>query len=234
MRASTASKEEQERAAFLQDAQNKAVTLFGEIERDLIRPGITESELSNDIWALGKKRHGIDTWWHRRVVRSGPNTMKPYTEGLTDRTIEPDDIVLIDLGPVFEAWEADFGRTFVLGDDPIKKQLRGSLEVVWNAVKARFDGSPDMTGEQLYGIACEEAKLAGWALGGVHAGHLVGDFPHERIPKDKVSHYITTGSKASMRSRDAKGHMRHWILEIHLVDRDRGIGAFYEQLLTVG
>ncbi|KAK3719615.1 hypothetical protein LTR37_004152 [Vermiconidia calcicola] len=208
MRASTASKEEQERAAFLQDAQNKAVTLFGEIERDLIRPGITESELSNEIWALGKKRH--------------------------DRTIEPDDILFIDLGPVFEAWEADFGRTFVLGDDPIKKHLRDSLEVVWSAVKARFDGTPDMTGEQLYVIACEEAKLGGWALGGVHAGHLVGDFPHERIPKDKVSHYITTGSKASMRSRDAKGHMRHWILEIHLVDRDRGIGAFYEQLLTVG
>jgi hypothetical protein len=29
------------------------------------------------------------------------------------------------------------------------------------------------------------------------------------------------------------GQKRHWILEIHLVDRARQIGGFYEQLLTV-
>jgi hypothetical protein len=34
------------------------------------------------------------------------------------------------------------------------------------------------------------------------------------------------------RSVDSHGHDRHWILEIHFVDRDREIGGFYEQLLT--
>lgn len=33
---------------------------------------------------------------------------------------------------------------------------------------------------------------------------------------------------------NAKGEKRHWILEIHLVDREKEIGAFYEQLLTIG
>lgn len=37
-----------------------------------------------------------------------------------------------------------------------------------------------------------------------------------------------------MRSLDKKGHKRHWILEMHLVDRERQIGGFMEQLLTVG
>jgi hypothetical protein len=37
-----------------------------------------------------------------------------------------------------------------------------------------------------------------------------------------------------MKSVDKNGHNRHWILEIHLVDRARQIGAFFEQLLTVG
>lgn len=32
---------------------------------------------------------------------------------------------------------------------------------------------------------------------------------------------------------DSNGKKYHWILEIHLVDRERQIGGFFEQLLTV-
>ncbi|KAF2488649.1 Creatinase/aminopeptidase [Lophium mytilinum] len=228
------STEEHERAAYLLDAQTKALGLFEEIERDLIRPGISEKTLSNEIHDLGNKRHGVRTHWHKRVVRSGPNTLMPYAENPPDRIIQEDDILFVDLGPVFEAWEADFGRTFVLGDDPIKKKLRDSLEPTWNAVKTKFLEDPDMTGEQLYGIACDLGKEAGWEFGGQIAGHLVGQFPHERIPNDKITLYITKGNKERMSRVDKNGKKRHWILEIHLVDRERQIGAFMEQLLTVG
>ena len=37
-----------------------------------------------------------------------------------------------------------------------------------------------------------------------------------------------------MRQLDALGRIRHWILEIHFVDRARQFGGFYEELLTVG
>jgi hypothetical protein len=33
-----------------------------------------------------------------------------------------EDTLFLDLGPVFEEWEADFGRTFVLGSDPVKRR----------------------------------------------------------------------------------------------------------------
>lgn len=228
-----ASTEEHERAAYLLDAQTKAVQLFEEIERDLIRPGVSEKTLSDEVHELGNKRHGVRTHWHKRVIRSGPNTLMPYNENPPDRIIEPDDILFVDLGPVFEAWEADFGRTFVLGDDPVKKKLRDALEPTWKAVKLRFQENPDMTGEELYDIACDLSQQAGWEFGGEIAGHLVGSFPHERIPRDKISLYITKGSKEPMSRLDDKGQKRHWILEIHLVDRVRQIGGFYEQLLTV-
>ena len=91
-----------------------------------------------------------------------------------------------------------------------------------------------MTGEELYEIACAEAKKEGWEFGGEIAGHLVGSFPHERIPKDKITLYITRGSNTPMSLLDVSGRKRHWILEIHLVDRAREIGGFMEQLLTVG
>lgn len=129
--------------------------------------------------------------------------------------------------------EADFGRTFVLGDDPNKKKLCDALEPTWNAVKLCFQENPDMTGEELYDIACDLSQQAGWEFGGRIAGHLVGSFPHERIPRDKISLYIVRGNKERMSRLNDKGQKRHWILEIHLVDRVRQIGGFYEQLLTV-
>jgi hypothetical protein len=36
-----------------------------------------------------------------------------------------------------------------------------------------------------------------------------------------------------MRSLDENGQHRHWILEIHFVDKAREIGGFYEELLTL-
>ena len=158
--------EEQDRAKYLQDAQDKAFGLFEEIEKDIIRSGVLESQLSKEIHELGAKRHGVRTHWHKKVVRSGPNTLQPYAEDPPDRMIEVDDIVFIDLGPVFEAWEADFGRTFVLGDDPIKKKIRDDLEPIWEESKKRFRENEDMTGEQLYDIVCNLAKDAGWEFGG--------------------------------------------------------------------
>lgn len=233
MATDTTTTQEQERATFLLDAQSKAHALFKEIEQDLIRPGITEKELSDQIHKLGNERHNVRTHWHKRVVRSGPNTLLPYSESTPDRTIEEDDILFVDLGPVFEAWEADFGRTFVLGEDPKKIALRDSLEPVWQATKSRFRANPGMTGDELYSIAKDEAKKAGWEFGGAIAGHLVGLFPHERIPKDKVKLYITEGNGESMGLLDKNGLKRHWILEIHLVDREAQIGGFMEQLLTI-
>ncbi|KAI2468221.1 peptidase M24 [Annulohypoxylon bovei var. microspora] len=224
---------ERERAAYLLDAQSKAVALFAEIEEKLIRAGVSEKQLSDEIHALGQERHGVRTHWHKRVVRSGPNTLLPFEDNPPDRVVEPDDILYVDLGPVFEMYEADFARTFVLGDDPEKKRLRDSLEPVWNAVKARYDGSTDMTGGMLYGIACEEAQKAGWEFGAWLAGHLVGQYPHERVPKDKSRLYITKDNDELMNVAGKDGYKRHWILEIHLRDNANQRSAFYEQLLTV-
>jgi methionine aminopeptidase len=44
-----------------------------------------------------------------------------YHDEPPDQRIQADDVVYLDLGPVFNAWEADFGRTFVLGDDARKR-----------------------------------------------------------------------------------------------------------------
>ena len=91
-----------------------------------------------------------------------------------------------------------------------------------------------MTGERLFTVACDLTEKAGWHYGGPHAGHLVGQFPHERIAGDKIYLYINKGNSLPMRRAGKDGLPLHWILEIHLVDRERQIGGFIEQLLTIG
>jgi hypothetical protein len=53
------------------------------------------------------------------------------------------------------------------------------------------------------------------------------------IDGDRIDSYIAPGSDGAMRRIDKVGSACHWILEVHLVDRERAIGGFYEQLLTL-
>src|SRR5277367_3086 len=120
--------EEKVRAERLVDAQDKAAQLFDEIERRaMIRPGVAEQTLSDEIRDLAAEMFGVTRHWHRRIVRAGENTLQPFKEHPPDRVIAEDDIAFLDLGPIFDEWEADFGRTFVLGDDPAKTALRDAL-----------------------------------------------------------------------------------------------------------
>ena len=225
---------EARRVTELRIAQDKAERLFHEIEaQGLIRPGVCESQLNEDIYALAKEMYGITTYWHKRIVRAGRNTLVPYAENPPDLTIGEDDILFLDLGPVFEEWEADFGRTFVIGPDPAKLKLKNDVELAFAAGKRHFNENPTITSRELFLYAQSLATQFGWEFGGPIAGHLIGQFPHERITDDKVTLYVHPASKLSMRSLDEKGRKRHWILEIHFVDRERQIGGFFEELLTV-
>lgn len=225
---------EQTRAKELRDAQTKAVALFHEIEaRGLIRAGVTEAGLNAEIYALAKEMFGTTTYWHKRIVRAGKNTLLPYAENPPDLIIGEDDILFLDLGPVFEQWEADFGRTFVLGSDPRKHKLRQDVGQAFAEGKQFFLETPNITSSEFFSHIVALAEQSGWEFGGPIAGHLIGQFPHEKIAEDKVTLYVHPKSDLAMHSVDENGQKRHWILEIHFVDREREIGGFFEELLTV-
>jgi hypothetical protein len=225
---------EETRANELMQAQIKAEALFREVEeRGLIRPGITENVLNADIYALAKEMYGITTYWHKRIVRAGRNTLLPYAENPPDLTIAEDDILVLDLGPVFEDWEADFGRTFVLGSDPLKHKMRRDVGQAFADGKKFFNETPNITSCEFFSYIVALAEKSGWEFGGRIAGHLIGQFPHEKIPDDKITLYVHPKSHLPMCSLDENGRKRHWILEIHFVDREHEIGGFFEELLTV-
>ena len=226
--------DEQVRAERLLAAQDMAVALFAEVQaRGILAPGVRETEAGNAIRDLAAEMFDVDRFWHKRIVRAGINTLQPYRENPPDRLIGEDDIIFCDFGPIFQDWEADFGRTFVLGDDPVKHRLRDDLPRIWHAGRAYFEARPDITGEQLYLHVVALAEAAGWEFGGSIAGHVVGQFPHETIDGDRIASYIAPGSTAPMRGVDRNGQTAHWILEVHLVDRARGFGGFFEELLDL-
>lgn len=225
---------EAQRVAALVAAQQKAAAFFDRIEQSLMRPGISESQLTRDIAELGRREFGIEQNWHKRIVRAGTNTLAPYDENPPDLTLGEDDILFVDLGPVFEKWEADFGRTYVIGSDPHKLRLRDDVAAAFATGKKYFQEHPQITGSEFYAYVRRLAEQTGWEFGGKLAAHMIGEFPHKSLPVDKAVAWADAGNHTPMRGLDPLGRERHWILEIHFVDRARGIGGFYEELLTVG
>jgi Xaa-Pro aminopeptidase len=230
----TEERTEEERVGQLLAAQANAMRLFDEVAaRGLVEPGQGEKAVSDRIRDLANEMFGTTKHWHKRIVRSGPHTLFPYKENPPDRVIEADDIVFADFGPIFEEFEADLGRTYVLGDDPVKQRLAADLPVIFDSGRRYFADRPQITGAELYAEVGRLAAEAGWSFGNRHSGHLVGEFPHEEIAGADIESYIATGNDTVMRRTDAAGRTCHWILEIHLVDADHQFGGFFEQLLDL-
>ena len=215
------------------EAESIALQLFREIEeRRLIKPGKSENELNEDVFKLAEERFGIKKFWHKRIVRSGVNTLVPYDDNPPDLIIDEDDILFIDFGPIIEEWEADFGRTYVLGNDPFKHKIKNDIELAWHEARDWFHTQIRLTGAEFHHYIIELTKKYGWSYGGQLAGHLIGHFPHEKLAPKDYGLYVHPENHNDMFLPDARGNKREWILEIHFVDREKKIGGFFEQLLT--
>jgi Xaa-Pro dipeptidase len=228
------SSNELQRQNELRAAQDKARALFEDIVAGgLIAPGKTESEVERDIFQLAKSKYGVKRHWHKRVIRAGPNSMTVYRIDPPDLTIGEDDIVYVDLGPVFGEWEADFGRSFIVGDNPLKLKLVDALPEMHAIGRAHFEREESLTGAELFEFMQKAAATDGWLFGGEIAGHIIGEFPHTKIPGEENTFVIAPENPMRLRDLDENGNIKHWILEVHLIDPTRSFGGFYEELITV-
>lgn len=212
--------------------EEKAFNLFDVAEkRNLIIAGKTEKQLNEELYALAFELYGIKKFWHKRIVRAGKNTLHPYRENPPNLTIQTDDILFFDFGPVFEDWEADVGRTYVIGNDSLKHKLKADIESAWKESRDWFFTHQHITGAQYYEYNVKLAEKYGWEFGGDIAGHLIGNFPHEQIESESRDNYIHPDNQKDMFSPGVLGTKREWILEIHFVDKQKQIGGFIEQML---
>jgi Xaa-Pro aminopeptidase len=215
-------------------AEQKAIALFNEAEkRNYFSAGQMESELNEKLFQLADELFNIKKFWHKRIVRSGANTLLPYKENPIDLVIQPNDILFFDFGPVLEEWEADLGRTFVIGNDEKKLKLKADVEIAWHIGKQYFQQNSDkITCADFYNFTKQIADKMGWQYGNEHCGHLIGNFPHEKILGDEIQNYFHPNNHQPIAEKDRNGNQRFWIYEIHFIDKENNIGGFFEQLLN--
>jgi hypothetical protein len=215
-------------------AEQKTKQLFKVVEeRGLIVAGKLESVLNEEIVKLAKEEFGMEKHWHKKIVRSGVNTLQSYSGNPPDRIIEQNDIVFLDFGPIYEGWEADVGRTYVLNNDALKVKLKNDVEAAWKEAKEWYDQQTQLTGAEFFSYLQALARKYGWEYGGEIGGHIIGRFPHEQpdLPND-LSLDIHPNNHNSILLLDKNGNQRQWVLEIQFVDRAKGIGGFFEQMLN--
>jgi len=214
-------------------SEQKAKELFKTIEdRGLIIPGKTENQLCDEIGQIAKEDFGVENHWGKKIVRTGINTLQPYVSNPSDLVIQDGDILFFDFHPIFEGWEADLGRTYVIGNDPLKHKIKKDVEAAWHEGNAWYFKQTKLSGAEFFNYATGLAKQYGYEFGNAIAGHIIGKFPHEQPddPNDLCLD-VHPDNHNDILQVAKNGNKRHWILELHFVDRKNNIGAFFEQLL---
>lgn len=171
--------------------------------------------LVNETFKLLK----IEKKWHMSKVRIGSDTMKTFKEK-SDPTIclKENDIFFLDIGPVINNHEADFGMTFTKGNNPDFAKIQKASRDLFNLAKAFWlDSKP--TGEELYKFLKSETENLGYELDPKMHGHRLGDFPHHVHYRGSLGEVETTPIK------------NLWVLEVHIFDTKNKVGAFYEDIL---
>lgn len=217
----------------LLQAEKIAIQLFEAVEeRHLIVPGISEEQLNAAVADLALKNFGIEKHWHKKIVRAGINTVAQYPDNPDNRILMADDIVFIDYGPIVEGYEADIGRTYVIGDDAKKIKLKNDVEQAWYEIQSWFENQSTVKASDLFTYVQEKALAFGWLFGGQIAGHIVGQYPHEQPADPKsVELDVHPQNDHDMFVKDKNGCDRHWILELQFTDVEKTMGGYFEQLL---
>lgn len=182
-----------------------------------IRPGMREEEAHVYYKNLCQK-HDVSKNWHPPKIRFGPNTLKNFKETSEPVVLKDEDIFFIDIGPVVDGHEADYGETFAVGASFDHKHIADTAKKVFDEVAVHWKKRPSR-GPELYEFARERAKFYGYELNLGMDGHRLGDFPHHLI------------HKGALLECEEVVVPNAWILEIHLWRTDGKFGAFFEDIL---
>jgi len=155
--------------------------------------GRTEAEIAAEVGAaIVAKGHGYKG---TRVVRvyptvwSGPETSDGWQYFRSrDRRVEPDDVVMLELGTAADGYWADHTRTVVAGKATGRQQE--AIAAVLAAQEAAFGAArPGATGDDVDSASRDACAAAGFEQFPHHTGHGVGFRYHESLP------WLTKGSE---------------------------------------
>lgn len=134
----------------------------------IIGPGRTEAEIAWDL-ELYMRRNGAEGLAFPPIVASGPNGSRPHAK-LSDRALEPGDLVTLDFGARLDAYCSDMTRTVAVGTPT--EELRSIYETVLASNEAGLKAvGAGKTGMEIDAAARGVIETAGL---GEHFGHGLG------------------------------------------------------------
>jgi NAD(P)H-flavin reductase/ferredoxin len=184
-----------------------------------LRVGMTTGE-ALDMAAAQLQAMGASHTWHPTYIRFGADTVRPPREGIDrQRRLRASDIVVVDLGPVWDGYEGDYGDTFVFGDAPLHLACTTALHEVFDETRDAW--LRGLTGRELYDFAEQSALAKGWRLARNLAGHRLADFPHALFENKELADLDIPPSEMA------------WVLEIQLCHPTEPVGGFFEDMLML-
>ncbi len=125
------------------------------------------------------RRHGASDPGFPTIVASGPNAARPH-HAPTDRTIQPGEPVIIDMGARFDGYTADLTRTVWVGEpDPRLAEIHPIVERANAAAQSAVRSG--VSGRAVDATARRVIADAGYGDAFIHGlGHGVGLAIHER------------------------------------------------------
>ncbi|WP_248797641.1 NAD(P)H dependent flavin oxidoreductase family protein [Pseudomonas sp. MWU13-2105] len=161
---------------------------------------------------------GASHTWHPTYIRFGEDTVRTPRQGIDpQRKLRATDIAVVDLGPVWDGYEGDYGDTFVFGEHPLHQACVKALHEVFDETREAWHQG--LTGRELYDFAERSAASKGWRLERNLAGHRIADFPHALFGQEKLAELELVPSEMV------------WVLEIQLCHPTEAVGAFFEDIL---
>ncbi|MBT7609679.1 MAG: aminopeptidase P family protein [Bacteriovoracaceae bacterium] len=184
----------------------------------LIVPGTNQAEGQKIIKTELEKR-GMTERWHPTKLRIGPDTLKTFSQK-ADQLIrlQENDLFFIDVGPIFEQHEGDYGQTYTVGSNSQFEELAAAARDIFIEVQGHWRAA-GISGIELYKIAAHEAAKRGLELNTKMDGHRLGDFPHGLFHKGSLIDCSETPIQ------------NVWVLEILLKDPKQNLGSFFEDIL---
>jgi len=144
---------------------------------DLIRPGISESDIA---WVIEKflKENGADDIAFDTIVATGTNSSKPHHRA-GDTAVKQGDPLIIDMGASVKGYNSDITRTVLIEsrDEQFDKVYDAVFEAQMAAINAVSEG---VSGKKLDSVARKVIADRGYGEYFSHGlGHGIGLAVHE-------------------------------------------------------
>ncbi|MBO7432079.1 MAG: aminopeptidase P family protein [Elusimicrobia bacterium] len=159
----------------IKKACNIVSEVFETVKKKVVS-GMTELDIHFKIEEEFAKKHVVQSF--KTIVASGPNSANPHHVS-GNRKIQKNDIVLIDMGCIYNGYCSDLTRTFFVGKEDKNKRN------IWNIVKKAHDKAlqnvkQNMKASDIDLFARDTIKQTGYDKNFIHTtGHGVGLDIHE-------------------------------------------------------